>query len=629
MKLGYILSIFLLLVSTQSMAKNNIIPLRDFFKNPEQTNFQISHTGQYIAYLKPWNNRLNVFVQTLSAKRLPMGEAKQVTFVKDRDIGSYFWKGDNTILYSRDFGGDENYHIFAVNIHNDNEKDMTPFPNTRCSVVDDLSEVSDTDILIQSNQRNSEVFDVYNLNTLTGTLEMVAKNPGNIGYWLTDHKGKVRVAIESDGLLTKIYTRPSADVEFKKIMEFDFKNDFSPLIFSYDNKQLYASSNLGRDKGAIVKVDPNTGKELQLIFEHPEVDVERISSSDKRKVMTAISYYTWKLQYHFLDKIAEQRHAKLSKQLGDVDIMINSRNKDEDLFTVYATSDKIVGRYYLLDEKNDKLTLLYDVAPDLKPEKLATMQPIDFETSDGLRVHGYLTLPNSSSGKNLPVIVNPHGGPWARDVWGYESEVQFLANRGYAVLQLNFRGSTGYGKEFYTKSFKQWGQTMQSDITEGVNWLIARGIADPKRIGIYGASYGGYATLAGITYTPDLYACAVDYVGVSNLLTFLNTIPDYWKPYLIKMQAMVGDPVVDKAMLTAYSPVFHADRIKTPLFVAQGAKDPRVNIDESNQIVDALRKRGVEVEYMVKQDEGHGFRNEENRFEFYEAMEKFLQTHLL
>ena len=608
---------------------NTLIPLRDFFKNPEQSNFQISQTGQYIAYLKPWNNRLNVFVQTLSAKRLPMGEAKQLTFVKDRDIGSYFWKGDSTILYSKDFGGDENYHIFAVNIHTDSEKDMTPFSKTRCSVIDDLAEVSDTDVLIQTNQRNPEVFDVYNLNTVTGALKMVAENPGKIGYWVTDHKGQVRAAIESDGLLTKIYTRPNAKAEFKKILEFDYKSDFSPLLYTYDNKQLYASSNLGRDKSAIVKIDPTTGKELQLIFEHPEVDVERLSSSDKRKVVTAISYVTWKLQYHFLDKIAEQRHAKLSKQLGDVDIMINSRNKNEDLFTVYATSDKIVGRYYLLDERNDRLTLLYDVAPDLKPEMLAEMKPIDFETRDGLRVHGYLTLPNGSTGKNLPVVVNPHGGPWARDAWEFNPEVQFLANRGYAVLQLNFRGSTGYGKEFFTKSFKQWGQTMQSDITEGVAWLIASGIADPKRIAIYGASYGGYATLAGITYTPDLYACAVDYVGVSNLLTFMNTIPDYWKPYLIKMQAMVGDPIADKAMLTAYSPVFHVDRIKTPLFVAQGAKDPRVNIDESNQIVEALRKRGVEVEYMVKQDEGHGFHNEENRFEFYEAMEQFLHMHLL
>ena len=282
----------------------------------------------------------------------------------------------------------------------------------------------------------------------------------------------------------------------------------------------------------------------------------------------------------------------------------------------------------MFDATTGSLTKLVDVAPWLKEDQLAHMKPIEYQSRDGLTIHGYLTLPLGREAKNLPVVINPHGGPWFRDTWGFNPEVQFLANRGYAVLQMNFRGSTGYGRKFWEASFKQWGQKMQDDITDGVQWLVKQGIADPKRVAIYGGSYGGYATLAGVTFTPDLYAAAVDYVGVANMFTFMKTIPPYWKPFLDQMHAMVGDPEKDKALLEAASPVMHADKIKTPLFVAQGAHDPRVNKAESDQMVAALKKRGVDVEYMVKENEGHGFHNEENRFDFYEAMEKFLAKYL-
>ena len=305
-----------------------------------------------------------------------------------------------------------------------------------------------------------------------------------------------------------------------------------------------------------------------------------------------------------------------------------STNEDEDLFVVRAVNDRTRPVFYLYDVKSGDLTKLADSAPWLKADDLAEVKPIEYKSRDDLTIHGYLTLPKGRVPKNLPVVVNPHGGPWARDQWGFDPETQFLANRGFAVLQMNFRGSTGYGRKFWEASFKQWGQTMQNDITDGVNWLIDQGIADPKRVAIYGGSYGGYAVLAGITKNPDLYAAAVDYVGVSNLFTFMNTIPPYWKPMLDMFHEMVGDPEKDKQLLRENSPVLNADKIKTPLFVAQGAKDPRVNINESNQIVDALKKRGVDVEYMVKENEGHGFHNEENRFAFYEAMEKFLEKHL-
>ena len=293
-------------------------------------------------------------------------------------------------------------------------------------------------------------------------------------------------------------------------------------------------------------------------------------------------------------------------------------------------SDRSLGAYYIYNQQTDKLEKIADVSPWLNEEELAAMQPIQYQSRDGWTIHGYLTLPKGVEAKNLPVVVNPHGGPWARDSWTFNPEVQFLANRGYAVLQMNFRGSTGFGRAFWEASFKQWGLSMQDDITDGVNWLIEQGIADANRVAIYGGSYGGYATLAGITLSPEVYACAIDYVGVSNLFTFMNTIPPYWEQFRQMLYEMVGNPddAEDNARMKATSPVYLIDKIKAPLLIAQGANDPRVAQAESDQMVEALRNNGIDVEYILKTDEGHGFRNEENRFEFYEAMESFLQKHL-
>ena len=301
-----------------------------------------------------------------------------------------------------------------------------------------------------------------------------------------------------------------------------------------------------------------------------------------------------------------------------------SIDKAELQYIVRVYSDRSLGSYYLYNSSTKALTQLAELSPWLDANALAPMRPVTYQSRDGLAINGYLTLPKGHTGGPLPVVINPHGGPWARDVWGFNPEVQFLANRGYAVFQMNFRGSTGYGRKFWESSFKEWGRSMQNDISDGVKWLVQQGAANPKKLAIFGGSYGGYAVLAGLAFTPELYACGVDYVGVSNLFTFMNTIPPYWKPFLAMMHEMVGNPEKDATLLRAASPVFHVSQIRAPLFVAQGAKDPRVNIEESNQIVEALRKRDVKVEYLVKDNEGHGFHNEENRFEFYEKMEAFL-----
>lgn len=602
------------------------IPLRDFFRNPQQSSYTVSPNGQSIAFTQPYMNRMNVFVRHIGVDPA-LNEATRVTNETERDIAGYFWKGNDRIIYVKDFAGDENFHVVTVDTDGNNLRDLTPFEQVQARIVDDLED-DDTEMLVALNKRDSQIFDVYRLNVITGELRMVAENPGNIQGWHTDHDGRIRVATTTDGVNTTLLYRETEDQPFQPVLTTNFKETIAPLFFTFDNKHLYALSNLNRDKLAVVKFDPAQGKELEKMFEHPEVDVSNMAYSRKRKVPTTITYTTWKRERKFLDEEMEQVFQSLTTKLPKNEIVISSRNKAEDVFVVRTYSDRSLGSYYLYEKATDKLTKLSDVSPWLREEELAEMKPISFASRDGLIIHGYLTMPKGTEAKNLPVVVNPHGGPWHRDAWGFNPEVQFLANRGFAVLQINFRGSTGYGRRFWESSFKQWGKSMQNDVTDGVEWLIKEGIADPRRVAIYGASYGGYATLAGLAFTPDLYACGVDYVGVSNLFTFLKTIPPYWKPYLEMMYEMVGDPEKDTAEMEAASPVFHVDKIKAPLLVIQGAKDPRVNIAESNQIVEALKKRGVSVEYIVKENEGHGFANEENRFVVYEAMEKFLQKHL-
>ncbi len=623
---GVLLALALMLIASCTPKKQGpapLIPMKDFFRNPVKSSFQLSPNGEYLAFEQPWENRMNVHVQKIGSD-----EVVRVTSAKARDIAGFAWANNERIVFVQDKGGDENFKLYAVNIDGSNEKTLTPFEKVRVGIVDDLEENPD-EMIIQMNKRDKRIFDAYRININTGEMKMVAKNPGNISGWGTDWNGKIRIATTTDGVNTSILYRKDENSDFKTVLTTNFKETLSPLFFTFDNGDVvYAASNLGRDKSVIVKYDLAKAKELEVIYQNPDVDVSSLLKSKKRKVITGVAYYTDKQHYHFFDEQRKQLQKELQAKLPGYEIAVTSMNKNEDKVLVRTYSDRSRGAYYFYDLASKDFKKLVDVSPWINEEDMAEMKPIKYQTRDGLTIHGYLTLPIGVEAKNLPVVINPHGGPWARDRWGFNPEVQFLANRGYAVLQMNFRGSTGYGRHFWEISFKQWGKTMQDDITDGVNWLIKQGIADPKRIAIYGGSYGGYATLAGVAFTPDLYACAVDYVGVANLFTFMNTIPPYWKPYLDMFHEMVGDPVKDKELLAAASPVLHADQIKAPLFIAQGKNDPRVNKAESDQMVEALKKRGVEVEYMVKDNEGHGFHNEENRFEFYNAMEKFLAKYL-
>lgn len=605
------------------------IPLEDFFRNSERTGYQLSPDGSYISYMAPYKDRLNVFVRRVDETD---EHAIRITNETERSVAGYMWADNQRLLYMKDTAGDENYQLYGVHRDGSDDRAYTAFDGVRTSLIDDLEEQPGV-VMIGMNKRNPEVFDPYRLNIETGELTLLAENPGNIQGWMTDHDGRLRVATAIvDGVNTQILYRDTEDEPFKPVLTTNFRDVVSFMEFTPDNKEVYAATNLHRDKTILVRMNPATCEELEVLYENERYDIASISYSRKRKKLLSV-YCTGHKEpvRHYFDAEEEQLRQRIKAHFPNQRYGIADTDKAEANYLIYVGGDRTRGSYWHYNALTDEAKKIADLAPWIKSDEMNAMHPVCYTTRDGLQIEAYLTLPDGltpDTAKQLPIVVNPHGGPWARDCWGYSSEVQFLSNRGYAVFQMNFRGSTGYGRHFLEASYKQWGLKMQDDITDGVKWLIEQGIANPNRIAIYGGSYGGYATLAGLTFTPDLYTCGIDYVGVSNLFTFMQTIPPYWRPMLEMMYEQVGHPEHDADQLAATSPALHADKIKVPLFVAQGANDPRVNKAESDQMVEALRQRGVVVEYMVKDNEGHGFHNQENRFDFYRAMERFLKAHL-
>lgn len=600
------------------------IDMEDFFRNGDKTAFQISPDGQYFSYLSDYNGKLNIFVE-----KKDDNEPIMVSLDTIRSIYRYYWKGDR-IIFTQDIGGDENFQHFSVKPDGSDLKNLSPFSGVVTETMDELYDVSGLEehIFIVMNKRNPEYLDPYLVNVESGELTLLYDNKENFSDWRIDNTGIIRLALQTDGVNNTWHYRKSEKDAFLPLITTSFRENFNPVGFDKNNEVIYALSNVGRNRITLVEYNPDKKEEIQELFSDNYYDLKSISYDRKKQQLAFVEWNAEKLERFFFDKEVEGIYATLNKKLSVNRIFLMSQDNARKQGVFYVDSDVNPGRFYLFNYNTEEIDLVSDAYHWLKEEFMAEMKPISYPSRDGLTIHGYLTLPKGVPAQNLPVIIHPHGGPWYRDRWGFNLEVQFLANRGYAVLQMNFRGSTGYGRKFWEAGFKEWGKKMQDDITDGVEWIIDQGIADKNRIGIYGASYGGYATLSGITFTPDLYAAAVDYVGVSNLFTFYKSLPPYWKPFLESMKEMVGDPVRDSLLLAEASPALHADKIKTPLFIAQGANDPRVNQNESDQMVKAMKNRGIDVEYMLKEDEGHGFLNQENQFDFYRAMEKFLEKHL-
>lgn len=601
-----------------------MIPREVLFGNPVKTSPEVSPDARRLAYLAPVNNVLNVWIKTIGAK-----DDRPVTRDTDRGIRNYFWAEDNQhILYLQDIGGNENWRLYAVDLETGATKDFTPFDNVQSRIIDHNKDFPD-ELILGINKENPELHDAYHLNIKTGELKMVAKNPGNIIGWLTDTNLKIRGAIASrqDGG-SELLIRDNESDPWTQIAVWSLEDssNSSPVSFSKDGLSIYLLDSRGADVSRLMELSIASGR-LKVIAKSPRYDVSGVMLHPDTLKIQAVTFTKARKVWLILDK-SIRRDFKNIEKLDKGDFSIYSRDNSDNIWIVGFTKDNGPVAFYAYDRRAKKTEFLFYHKPDLKDYTLAWMEPISFKSRDGLFIYGYITYPPGKNKKNLPVVVNVHGGPWARDTWGYDPEAQWLANRGYACMQVNYRGSSGYGKKFLNAGNKQWGAKMHDDLVDAVNYLLKKGIADPKRIAIFGGSYGGYAALVGAAFTPDLFCCAVDLVGPSNLITFINSTPPYWHNFLTEIYKRIGDPETEKEFLESRSPLFKADNIKIPLFIAQGANDPRVKKEESEQIVRALRDKGIEYEYLLFPDEGHGFAKPQNRIRFYAAVEKFLAKYL-
>ena len=600
-----------------------LIPRSVLFGNPKRARPRLSPDAKYMAYLAPDDKDvLQVWVRT-------MGESddKQVTQDQKRGIRAYFWtyKPDQ-LIYLQDADGDENFHLYAVNLANNVVRDLTPFQGVKAQPIDLDPETPDQ-VLVGLNLNDAQKFDVYRINLNNGAVEFDTDNPGNIVSWTADAQFQVRAAVAAtaDGGSDLLY-RETPHQEWECLRHWSADDEGGALSFSKDGKTLYIVGSHEANAQRLLALDLET-KEETVIAADEQYDVGDVMIHPTKRHIEAVSFYKDKEEWQILDSaIAPDFEAIRNFREGEFGI--GSRDlADKNWLVAYITDDGPVY-YYHYHRDNQEFEFLFTNQPELEDLPLAKMQPISFQARDGLTIHGYLTTPVGVEAKQLPTVLYVHGGPWARDTWGYSPTVQWLANRGYAVLQVNFRGSTGYGKDFLNAGNREWGAAMHDDLIDAVEWLKQEGISDPNQIAIMGGSYGGYATLAGLTFTPEVFACGVDIVGPSNLITLINSVPPYWKPMMSMFAHRVGDIETEQDFLRSRSPLFYADQITKPLLIGQGANDPRVKQAESEQIVAAMREKGKPVQYALYTDEGHGFARPENRMHFYALTENFLAQYL-
>lgn len=610
--------------------------VEDYFSRPKASAFKLSPDGKYMSYREKeeGTTKRHVYV-----KEIATGKVTRIIEEKDELIRGYFWKNGERLLYTMDKGGNEQYHVYAVNVDGSNNIDLTPFDGVQAGVLNILKDQKDYAI-VQMNRNNKQVFEPYKLNVVTGELTQLYENKDIAnpiqGYDFDkdgDLRGYNRLV---NGVESEQWYKDLSTDEFKLAKKMKWYDTFSIIGFNYPGKnkdEAYVLTNLDSDKTRIVLYDFKKNNVVKEVFANQDYDVSGMSRSRKRNY--EIDYFSYEGEKYVISPVSDfykDFHKRMKAQFANKECQVVDYDDDENTFLLIVQSDKLYGTYYQYDNKTKKFSLLYDLMPQLKEADMAEMRPITFKSRDGLTIHGYVTLPKAAlEGKKVPLVVNPHGGPQGvRDSWGFNPETQLLASRGYATLQVNFRISGGYGKNFLKAGFKQVGRKCMDDVEDGVKYLISQGYADAGKISIYGGSHGGYATLMGLIKTPDLYACGVDYVGVSNIFTFMKSIPEYWKPYLVMLKEIWydTDDAEEAAIAKNVSPAYNIEKIKSPLFVVQGANDPRVNINESDQIVEQLRAKGVNVPYMVKYNEGHGYSHEENSIEFYKCMLGFFAEYL-
>lgn len=619
----------------QAAAGDYTYKVEDYFARPKSSSFQLSPNGEFVSFLeKDEDNKRHVMI-----KNVATGEVVRAVEEQDELIRGYGWINDSRLLYVMDKGGDENYHLFAVDINGDNIIDLTPYDGVQASILNLLKEQKDY-IIVSMNKDNKQIFEPYKVNVNTGeTIKLFTNDdPANpiVGYDF-DKDGNLRgYAKMQNGINQQYYYKKQDSDSYDLLFTTNWDDAFSILAFNYASEnpdEAYVLTNLDSDKARIILYDFAGGKIVEEVYSNPDFDASILGLSRKRNYeIDFLGYEGDKVIIEPVSETFQLIYKNLKEQLPDYQFSIVGKTDDEDQYLVFVQSDKLYGKYYHYNSATGKAELLYDLMPQLNEYDMAEMRPITFTSRDGLTIHGYITLPKEAlEGKKVPLIVNPHGGPQGiRDSWGFNPEAQLFASRGYATLQVNFRISGGYGKDFLRAGFKQIGRKAMDDVEDGVNYVIDQGWVDKDNIAIYGGSHGGYATLMGLIKTPELYKAGVDYVGVSNIFTFFESFPEYWKPYkeMVKEIWYDVDNPEEAIIAKEVSPVFHIDKINSPLFIVQGANDPRVKIAESDQVVKALRAKGVNVPYMVKYDEGHGFAKEENRIEFYKAMMGFFSEYL-
>ncbi|MFN6516771.1 MAG: S9 family peptidase [Nostoc sp. CreGUA01] len=600
-----------------------LIPREILFGNPEKTSPRLSPDGKYLAYIAPnEQNVLQVWLRTVGQE-----DDQILTADKKRGIRIFFWTYNaDQLIYMQDSDGDENFHLYLVNIHSKSVRDLTPFQCVKAELVE-LEPKFPDQALVALNLNNPQKFDVYRINLTNGAVDFDTDNPGNIISWTADADFQVRAAIAStpDGGYD-LLLRETTDKEWDVLRHWGLEEQGNSVSFSADGKTLYIEGSHDANAQRLLAVDLDTREET-AIAQDEQYDVMGIVIQPVTRVIQAVSFYKDKQEWQVIDESIAADFEAITKVRSGEFSLISRDLEDKNWLLAYNTDDGPVY-YYTYNRESKTSTFLFSNQPKLEGLQLASMQPISYEARDGLTIHGYLTTPVGIPSENLPTVLLVHGGPWVRDTWGLDPEAQWLANRGYAVLQVNYRGSTGYGKAFLNAGNREWAAKMHDDLIDAVNWLREKGICDPQKIAIMGGSYGGYATLVGLTFTPEVFAAGVDIVGPSNLITLIETIPPYWEPLKAMLYHRVGNLETEAEFLKSRSPLFFADKIQKPLLIGQGANDPRVKQSESDQIVNAMQQAGLPVQYVLYPDEGHGFARPENRLHFFAIAEEFLAKYL-